>query len=389
LRPVTGRIAITSIVAVLLATVCCGVAFAYDEPNGVPPISHSGGACPTCHTPLSGTWTPTTCAYGGCHTIGGPLDATSGKGPHGLYSKTSDRCRACHTIHVATGVKLLPGATVTGTCFTCHDGTGGAGVYGAIFARTGVQPAGRHRYDTTSTVPGGSATDGGNATMAFKGPGGTLSCDDCHSPHDSNTVAPFRVERWRTKQSGVTASLAPGLTWRDATTSHLLRKNPGGSVATATVYGSDWCLACHAGRASGGALHNHPADSGAGAFTFDGVALLASDDATGVTVIGSLAETNRGYLMPYPRTAQQGTHKPICQQCHENSANFSVGGVGSLSADGTLGDALPSTITTPDGWASTDNPRFQNFPHETVNRRMLVETDDDLCLNCHPPVALP
>ncbi len=29
------------------------------------------------------------------------------------------------------------------------------------------------------------------------------------------------------------------------------------------------------------------------------------------------------------------------------------------------------------------NPRFQNFPHETQNAHFLVETNDDLCLNCH------
>jgi predicted CXXCH cytochrome family protein len=38
---------------------------------------------------------------------------------------------------------------------------------------------------------------------------------------------------------------------------------------------------------------------------------------------------------------------------------------------------------------TTDNPRFQNFPHETANTRMLVETGDDLCTNCHPPAVLP
>ena len=42
--------------------------------------------------------------------------------------------------------------------------------------------------------------------------------------------------------------------------------------------------------------------------------------------------------------------------------------------------------TAPPG---TVNPTFQNFPHETENPNMLVETNDDLCLNCHPATALP
>jgi hypothetical protein len=45
-------------------------------------------------------------------------------------------------------------------------------------------------------------------------------------------------------------------------------------------------------------------------------------------------------------------------------------------------------VTATDGAVPTNNPRFQTFPHETVNRRMLVETDDHLCLNCHPASRL-
>jgi hypothetical protein len=89
-------------------------------------------------------------------------------------------------------------------------------------------------------------------------------------------------------------------------------------------------------------------------------------------------------LMPFPRTAEQGDHYPICQQCHEDSRN-----VGNLSADGSQARSAPMVITSEDGQTSTDNPRFQNFPHETVNERLLVETGDDLCMNCHPPAMLP
>lgn len=386
------RLTFVAIVAGLVVMACATTAFAYDEPHGVLEGTGMGG-CDVCHSPLTGPVTGCS-SPSGCHdTSGTGLSAISGKGPHGLYSKTSTRCSACHEIHAATGAKLLPSATVTGACFTCHDGTGGHGVYGAVYARTGLQPGGGHRYDATSLVPGGDATSGGDKGMSFKGLNGKLGCDDCHSPHDSKTVAPFRVERWRNKYSNILAnSITPGLTYRDAKTSHLLRTNPGGSATTAAVYGSDWCLACHAGRVSGGTLHNHPVDSGAGAFSYDNVALLSGNAMTGTTVLGSMAETNRGYVMPFPRTLGtdgQGTHKPICQQCHSDSRNATSGGVGGLSADGTQGFATPYTVTQPDGAAIGDNPRFQDFPHETENATMLVEPDDNLCLNCHPPVALP
>ena len=96
---------------------------------------------------------------------------------------------------------------------------------------------------------------------------------------------------------------------------------------------------------------------------------------------------NRGYLMPYPRTTGAGGqdgHAPICQQCHEDSRN-----VGNLSPDGATARSAPMVITSEDGSSTTDNPRYQNFPHETVNRKMLVETGDNLCLNCHPSGMLP
>jgi hypothetical protein len=51
---------------------------------------------------------------------------------------------------------------------------------------------------------------------------------------------------------------------------------------------------------------------------------------------------------------------------------------------GNTGHAATFTVSL-DGTVTTSNPRFQNFPHETVNQHMLVETGDNLCLNCHVP----
>jgi predicted CXXCH cytochrome family protein len=380
----------TLVGAVFTVAVLSGAsgAFAYNEPASAPEFM--GANCDYCHAPLSGPREPTGCNFYACHDMGSPgmeIDASAGKGPHGLYSKTSDRCGVCHALHAAGGEKLLPRSTVTASCFMCHDGTGGKGVYGAVYAQAGIQPGSAHRIDTTTIVPGGDASSGASSTMSFGGPDGTLGCVDCHSPHDSNTVEPYLIERWRNEFSGVMAnSLTPGLTWRGATSTHLLRQRPAGSATAVAAYGSDWCLACHAGRASGGEPHNHPVGSTfteASPSTYSTLPVLASDAETSLTVLGVLAGANRGYLMPYPRTALQAGHSPICQQCHEDSRY-----VGVLVGVGDIGDAATYTITAPDGIVTTDNPRFQNFPHETVNPRMVVETGDGLCKNCHPPGQL-
>jgi hypothetical protein len=52
-------------------------------------------------------------------------------------------------------------------------------------------------------------------------------------------------------------------------------------------------------------------------------------------------------------------------------------------------NAATFTVSASDGTSSTDDPRFQNFPHETPNAKMLVETNDDLCLNCRTSSQLP
>jgi len=378
------RFVLVAALGLVLAATVAAPAFAFNEPDGLLGGLHGNviEECVPCHRPAGAI-----CVA--CHTPHPPLGEVAGKGPHGLYTTTTDRCDACHDLHDAAGPELLPAATIVASCNTCHDGTGGHGVYGAVFAQTGVDPAvsgGMHRIDTTNVVPGGDAENGGSATMTFRGPGTNLTCGDCHSPHDSNTVTAFAPERWRATYSAPTG-LTPTLLGEPTKTSRLLKKRPGVATVDVPVYGADWCAACHQGRTSGGTVHNHPVEDSAtpGAFSYDSVARLDSDNPTFSTVLGTLASSNRGYLMPFPRTigpgGQEG-HLPICQQCHEDTRI-----VGTLNGD--VGDAASFVITAPDGAADTDNPRFQNFPHETQNLNMLVEQGDDLCLNCHPVEQLP
>lgn len=393
------------ILGALLCAFLVGVtpAQGWDESQPIPDgwnttsvFTHDLSTCMRCHDFGS--------SCEACHDIGGvPI----WQGPHGDYAVTTNKCSACHTIHSAPlgSIMLLPGPTIIDTCLTCHDGTGGSGVYGAIEARTGLPPGAGHRVGVTDQVPGGDALTGGLSTVTFSDQNGFLTCTDCHSPHGADMVEPFTGERQRVESA----------IWRFASpfSSKLLRRQPTSADTPADRYGSDWCLGCHKGRASGGAVMNHPVDSLATTstpFNYESLAILNSDGPTGATVLGKMAIwgsrteshtvhsnpsltelrsfrrllSSRGFLMPYPRTPQQSGHAPICQQCHEDS-RF----VGTLSPDGLTADAATVTVTAADGQNASDNPRFQNFPHETVNPRLLVETNDDLCSNCHPVSVLP
>lgn len=335
-------------------------------------------------------------------------------GPHGMYSTTTNKCDSCHTIHDAPAARLLPAATVKDTCFSCHDGTGGYGVYGAVKAQTGQDPAtdttlGSHRVEATSVVPGGDAATGGSAADAFSGPAGVLSCLDCHSVHGTDLVQPFTGERRRIRAPGFAVRWdGDGNFVTDLIqTSKLLRRQPTGAATPTNEYGSDWCAGCHAGRVSGGAVHNHPVETAA-TWPVEATRFVYRRVAGGRTLGGSLrlyglhpwgqevlpADQQRDFLMADPRTIEQGAHLPICQQCHEDSRD-----VTDLNADGTANwlvgaetrgaDGIDPDADPGDHIEFDNNPRFQNFPHETQNNNFLIETGDDLCLNCHRAAGLP
>lgn len=328
-----------------------------------------------------------------CAACHGTAAATEPSGPHGGYTTTTSKCATCHAVHEAPagGVMLLPAATVLATCETCHDGTGGTGVYGVIKARTHFEPTSDHSMVAldTNSIPGGDPATGGSRDATFSGAGGRLTCTDCHSPHGANVVAAFTGDRARSADS---LPDGPPDTNGVAST-RILRKQPVGGQLSIDYYGSDWCASCHGGRLSeheGTRMPNHLVDSEssqpdpADPFRYANVAYWDSGT-------GTLGRTNRGYVMPDPpvNPAQAG-HYPICQQCHEDGrsvGNVTPGEIDPaeafkiLALDGSPSEPQPDT--DPDTPASADNPRFQVFPHESDNVGLLVEVEDSLCTNCH------
>lgn len=284
-------------------------------------------------------------------------------GPHGGYLTTTSKCGSCHAVHAAASTTLLPEATVKATCETCHDGTGGNGVYGAVTA-SGQTVESAHSVERTNVIPGGDATTGGSRSAEFSGTGGSLSCNDCHSPHGFDTVQPFTGDRARTADD-VTI-----------TSARLLKRQPTSASAPVDEYGSDWCGSCHAGRLSGTSVHNHPVESRVSrpaddVYVYDRVPVVEGSR-TATTTIGSLGHNNFGYVMPDPRSPLQTGRAPICMQCHEDPRS--------------VGDqpGYQQQIDESETFSAT-NPRVASFPHESANAGLLVERDDDLCLNCHSP----
>ncbi|MHB1340574.1 MAG: cytochrome c3 family protein [Coriobacteriia bacterium] len=103
-----------------------------------------------------------------------------------------------------------------------------------------------------------------------------------------------------------------------------------------------------------------------------------------------LVYAGRGFVMQDPRTPAQAGHGPICQQCHEDARNagalydgLAVPAIAMTVLDGRLNDVAAI------GERDVASPRFQNFPHETSNAKMVIETNDDLCTNCHSLSNLP
>ncbi len=286
-------------------------------------------------------------------------------GPHGDYRDTTNKCVCCHDVHEAlSSFKLLPQSTVMATCNYCHNGTNGRKVYGNV-APAGSGP-GEHIMTTDATsVPG---TLIGGAFMNT-----SLTCSNCHSPHDNNTVAAFlgdtnNLTQTYTAPSGLPAYPTTTFYGYGVETNKLLKKNPYRQPTTTdfqfSYYGGGWCSDCHLNRHSEGPINNHPVNT---ATVYNNV-YYWTGSAWAQTKLGG---SNNGYKQSASNSTGY-TYYPICQQCHEDTRNVEA-----------------AFNVTSVSFVASDNPQYKDFPHQTQLDRFRAETGDDLCLNCHETQGLP
>lgn len=315
-----------------------------------------------------------------CHATDSVAAPGEGSGPHGGYTTTTLKCSLCHSVHMAGSPLLLAGPTVSASCLSCHDGTGATvGVYTTIAAHDALGAAAvkaEHSCDTTSVIPGASADLDH-----------VMTCADCHSAHGANTVQPFM------RDSGFAGSTFVGGAGQPVVSDCLLRNDVNGVVGDYPEYGALWCSSCHDERHSDSTVVNHPVDADTNWGYGDVVSTLLPtswyDYPFGATATG-MGRTNGGYVMA-PVTVDDGDGRvevrrdPMCQQCHEDARDVMQPFQGDYTHRGVTDPLDPAF----DPWLAPVNPEYLTFPHQTTNANMVIETGDDLCLNCHELTTLP
>lgn len=104
------------------------------------------------------------------------------KGPHGGYTTTTNKCKDCHAVHIATGAYMLTRANERAdTCKFCHDiGSPGIGTDVSLNENG-------HGLDSTQTAQSEIAAPDDTAPQ-YKVTTDKWGCLECHSVHDNQTV---------------------------------------------------------------------------------------------------------------------------------------------------------------------------------------------------------
>jgi hypothetical protein len=210
--------------------------------------------CESCHTTVA--WIPvqvfdhTQTSVTTCLTCHNGTDA-KGKGMSHILSK--DTCQNCHS--TAAWAPLVPSpmdhAFVTGTCFSCHDGTHSTGL-NAITGKPGTHlktsNACANCHTTTAWTPAPfdhsqatgtcfSCHDGAHPPASTRSGGHVASSTDCAQCHTSTAWAPARFSHL-----DPTVAATACLTCHNGTVTNALSK---ADAPTPHIPSSDLCADCH------------------------------------------------------------------------------------------------------------------------------------------------
>lgn len=117
-----------------------------------------------------------------------PDHIRSYQGPHGGYTTTTNKCKDCHAVHMASGsFMLMRSDTRQNACDFCHSGGGGSAL--------NIQMD--NAYDAEGLIPSNSDGQGTGHTMGYQGLSPLdvkpaywdtlgVACFDCHSPHGAS-----------------------------------------------------------------------------------------------------------------------------------------------------------------------------------------------------------
>ena len=162
--------------------------------------------------------------------------AVPGQNVHTNFQYDTNSCASCHMTHTAVGSKLLFQATVSDTCFACHDGTigvlnvlaaptaderyGGSKTAGTFGLVDGMNSSSVHNVNgvTVSGAPGGNmalvADSAGLTSTNWSKP---FSCASCHAPHGSYSIRLLHANPnmlgWRDANPAEGTDFATGGLW--------------------------------------------------------------------------------------------------------------------------------------------------------------------------------
>lgn len=288
--------------------------------------------------------------------------------PHGGYADTTNKCKDCHAVHLATGsYKMLrQGATDGQTaCQYCHGAGGVVGTRNGIFLNTSGHGLSTGQQSGILYAPDDS-------TPGYSIGWQQWGCASCHSVHNNNVVQAISERALTTSNS----------------TNVLLKARPDsnspGLPTNAALTLSTWCKECHGanyGTYGQGKSYGSPSTT---VYGHD------AGSTAGITRFAYGAGQTYSYV---PQGVTGGfANAPRCNQCHAAgaAARSDVGAQGWVTGQSGQVALIGSGAAGYEGYFphsgySTSYSLLKNSNNLTAGNSKV----DDVCNDCHYTPSLP